>query len=222
MTSSRIACGTAETARKTAAETPRESSVSATAASVADSSRNTSTAETKTALRSALLARRKALSEAEKHTSDARICERVIAWCEEHRIASLGVFHPIRKEPDLFQAYNALIAKGVHLALPMVTQKDQPLEFRRWQPGDVLQKDALGTSVPPPAAELMKPQALLIPCVGFNQAGMRLGYGGGFYDRTLALPHKPVAVGVAYAFSRADFYSEPHDIALDLILTDEN
>ncbi|TWC69749.1 5-formyltetrahydrofolate cyclo-ligase [Herbaspirillum sp. SJZ099] len=174
----------------------------------------------KNALRADLLARRKALDAHGKAVSDELIGRRVLAWCLAHGIASIGGYHPIRKEPDLLAAYNALAARGVHLSLPIVTNKDSPLEFRRWLPGEALSKDALGTLVPGEEAPVVQPQALLVPCVGFNAAGMRLGYGGGFYDRTLAGPHRPLAVGVCYAFGLVEFAAERHDMPLDLVLTD--
>ncbi|MBO9536480.1 5-formyltetrahydrofolate cyclo-ligase [Herbaspirillum sp.] len=174
----------------------------------------------KTALRADLLARRKALDTHGKAVSDELIGRRVLAWCLSHGIASLGVYHPIRGEPDLLAAYNALVARGVHLSLPIVAAREAPLEFRRWLPGEPLKKDALGTLVPGEEAPLVQPQALLVPCVGFNAAGMRLGYGGGYYDRTLAGPHRPLAVGVCYGFGLVEFAAEAHDMPLDLVLTD--
>lgn len=167
-----------------------------------------------------MLARRKALGLPEKTAADQLIGQRVLAWCATEGITDLGVYHPIRQEPDLLAAYNALAKQGVHLSLPVVVDKDAPLVFRRWQPGDALEKDAFGTAVPLSSAAIAGPQALVIPCVGYNAERMRLGYGGGFYDRTLAAPKRPLAVGVCYAFGMAEFASEAHDIALDLVITD--
>ncbi|WDZ95633.1 5-formyltetrahydrofolate cyclo-ligase [Herbaspirillum sp. WKF16] len=177
-------------------------------------------ARLKAALRADLLARRKALDSKGKSISDELIGRRLLDWCAAHAIGSLGVYHPIRREPDLLAAYNALAARGVHLSLPVVVGPDAPLDFRRWTTGDPLQKDALGTLVPAMDAPIVKPQALLVPCVGYTARGMRLGYGGGFYDRTLALPQRPLAVGVCYSFGLVEFDGEAHDIALDVVLTD--
>ncbi|WP_051516767.1 5-formyltetrahydrofolate cyclo-ligase [Herbaspirillum sp. RV1423] len=172
----------------------------------------------KSILRARLLAARKSMTPAAKAAAEAAICARLLAWLQQNPVASLGVYHPIRQEPDLHLAYNALDAQGVHLSLPIIRGKDAPLEFVRWTPGETLTKDAMGTSVPP-HAETVRPQALLIPCLGFNAAQMRLGYGGGFYDRTLAQAPRPLAIGVAYADARVDFTAQAHDIALDLIIT---
>ena len=171
-------------------------------------------------LRTELLARRKALGEQDKIAADAIIGQRVLDWCATHAIHSLAVYQPIRREPDLSAAYNALAARGVHLCLPVVVDKDSALEFRAWQPGDVLEKDGMGTLVPPPGCAVVRPQALLVPCVGFNEKNYRLGYGGGFYDRTLAGESPPLAVGVCYHFGRADFAAQAHDMPLDALLTD--
>lgn len=174
----------------------------------------------KNALRADLLGRRKALGDTDKLHAEQRIGQRVVDWCVGSAITSLAVYQPIRREPDLADAYNALAAHGVDLCLPVVVGREMPLEFRRWRPGDALEKDAMGTRVPPAGTAVVQPQALLIPCVGFNEAGFRLGYGGGFYDRTLAGPVRPLAVGVCYGFGLVVFEPQAHDVPLDAILTD--
>ncbi|WP_284077116.1 5-formyltetrahydrofolate cyclo-ligase [Herbaspirillum aquaticum] len=172
-------------------------------------------------LRTELLARRKALGEQDKIAADAIIGQRVLDWCATHAIHSLAVYQPIRREPDLSAAYNALAARGVHLCLPVVVDNDAALEFRAWQPGDPLQKDGMGTLVPPAGTTVVRPQALLIPCLGVNTAGYRLGYGGGFYDRTLAASPRPLAVGVCHSFGRVEFEAQAHDIPLDSIIFED-
>jgi 5-formyltetrahydrofolate cyclo-ligase len=158
------------------------------------------------------------LTVAQKVAAEATLCQRLQAWLQAHPVNNLGVYHPIRQEPDLQPLYNALNAAGVHLSLPIIRGHDQALGFVRWTPGEPLMKDAMGTSAPPSAIPA-QPQALLIPCLGFNAARIRLGYGGGFYDRTLAQQPRPFAIGVAYADAFQEFAGEAHDIALDLIIT---
>lgn len=126
----------------------------------------------------------------------------------------------MRGEPDLRDAYATLAAQGIALALPLSAMKNTPLRFAGWKPGDALRKDALGISVPESTAPVVRPDALLIPCVGFNADRIRLGYGGGYYDRTLANDPKPLAIGVAYMLSLAQFPGETHDIPLDAIFTE--
>lgn len=175
-------------------------------------------ASEKTLLRVQLLAARKSMTLSAKAAAEGAICARLLTWLQNNALTSLGVYWPIRQEPDLHSAYNALSAQGVHLSLPIIRGKELPLEFIRWSPGDALVKDALGTSVPV-QGEVVQPQALLIPCLGFNAARLRLGYGGGFYDRTLAQTPRPLALGIAYTDAQVDFAAEPHDIALDLIIS---
>ena len=185
-------------------------------------------------LRIALLAARKAISADQRLTFDTAIGERVINWATALPDGNsedvpgrfpvsgvLGVYWPIRDEPDLRPAYATLIARGVQLALPVVVGKDAPLQFIRWQPGEAMIKDSFGVAIPA-NGEIVIPQALLIPCVGFNPQRLRLGYGGGFYDRTLAIEPRPIALGIAYAAGLVDFSGGHHDIALDQIFTERD
>ncbi len=176
----------------------------------------------KAALRRALLATRSAIAPQQKALWDARICARVLAWWEARGTPddTLGVYWPLRGEPDLNAAYAALAARGVALALPVVLARDAALGFAAWTPGEPLLRDAMGVAVPATQRLLARPAALLIPCLGFNGARFRLGYGGGYYDRTLERAPRPATVGVAYACLAAQFASAPHDVALDLVLTE--
>jgi 5-formyltetrahydrofolate cyclo-ligase len=117
-------------------------------------------------------------------------------------------------------AYRQLHAAGIHLALPVVIDKEAPLRFVAWAPEDELIAGAYGTRVPA-RHDIVLPDALLIPCVGFNTARFRVGYGGGFYDRTLAQATRPLTLGVAYEATLASFTPDAHDIALDTIITEE-
>jgi len=150
---------------------------------------------------------------------DSRIGERLKAWCVDHPFRTLGVYWPIRGEPDLRNVYEELFANGMKLALPVVTGKDAPLRFIAWTPGDAMQKDQYGIGIPASGIEV-RPDAVLVPCVGFNEQRFRLGYGGGFYDRTLAQAPRPVAVGIAYASSLTAFEADAFDIALDRVITE--
>lgn len=131
----------------------------------------------------------------------------------------LGVYLPIRGEPDLAPAYRQLHAAGILLALPVVREKAAPLVFIAWQPDDPVTTGTFGTTVPQGRTEVT-PDALLLPCVGFNKDRFRLGYGGGFYDRTLDTIPRARTLGVAYDCTEAVFGHEPHDIALDAIVTE--
>lgn len=174
----------------------------------------------KTTLRRTLLAARRAIATDLRSQWDAAIGTQVLAWLAAHPVQTLGVYWPIRGEPDLRTTYAALAAHGVQLALPVVIGKDTALAFAAWTPGDAMTQDSFGVAIPASAGTGVRPDALLIPCVGFNTQRIRLGYGGGMYDRTLALAPRPLTVGIAYACAQTTFDAEPHDIALDAIITE--
>jgi len=168
-----------------------------------------------------LLAQRQEVSPEVRARLDERIARHAWDWWRASGVHSIGVYWPMRGEPDLRALYARLHAQGVQLALPLVVGKDAALAFAVWQPGDALQRDAFGCAVPGPLARPARPQALLIPCVGFNARNQRLGYGGGFYDRTLAQTPRPAAIGIAYAAGACEFAGDEHDIALDRVITEE-
>jgi 5-formyltetrahydrofolate cyclo-ligase len=108
------------------------------------------------------------------------------------------------------------------IGLPVVDKINKTLTFYAWYPGCPMEEDAY--NIPKPKdTEIVVPTLLFVPCVGFGPGGYRLGYGGGFYDRTLAaLLPKPVTVGLAYSHASVPtFEPEPHDVPLAAILTDE-
>lgn len=173
----------------------------------------------KPALRRNLLATRNAVpAELRKQWDDA--IARRLAELRRHFSATLAIYWPMRGEPDLRDWYAEQASCGTSLSLPVIADPDAPLRFAAWKPGDALVKDAMGTSIPAHIDNFLQPETVLIPCVGFNAANFRLGFGGGFYDRTLASSTRPFAIGIAYECGRAEFVSEPHDIPLDLIVTE--
>jgi 5-formyltetrahydrofolate cyclo-ligase len=108
------------------------------------------------------------------------------------------------------------------IGLPVVNKVSKTLSFHAWYPGCPMEEDAY--QIPKPkGTEIITPTLLFVPCVGFSNNGYRLGYGGGFYDRTLAqLRPQPYTVGLGYAVGLVDdLEPEPHDVPLDAILTDE-
>jgi 5,10-methenyltetrahydrofolate synthetase len=174
----------------------------------------------KASLRKALLDRRIAIESAERGRKDAAIASHVEHYLAAHPVHSLGVFWPIRHEPDLVNLYRRLAQSGVTLSLPVVTAKDEPLRFAAWTPGDPMSKDTFGVPAPVTRRFLDRPEALLVPCIGYNSGRFRIGYGGGFYDRTLAVQPKPLAIGIAYTCQLAEFETAAHDVPLDLIVTE--
>ena len=179
-------------------------------------------ASEKAVLRSALLAARRAIDPAMRSAWDAAICDRVQAWWQASGAPMLGVYWPLRGEPELHALYAALAQQGAALALPVVLQADAALAFAAWTPGEAMVRDSMGVAVPAALRLVERPPALLVPCLGFTAAGYRLGYGGGYYDRTLAETPRPFTVGIAYSCLAADFASAAHDVALDLIITERS
>ncbi|MDG4879247.1 5-formyltetrahydrofolate cyclo-ligase [Mesorhizobium sp. WSM4935] len=130
-------------------------------------------------------------------------------------------YWPFRGEPDLRSWAITVIERGGRIALPVVIRKGWPLEFRIWSPGDPLERGVWNILVPSRGPSVV-PDVVIAPVVGFDGANYRLGYGGGFFDRTLAAMHRrPLAIGVGYAESRLEtIRPQPHDIAMDAIVTD--
>lgn len=178
-------------------------------------------AAAKAALRKHLKAQRAQLDDAGKAERDRRIGDQVLAWWRRTRPSLLAVYWPLSGEPDLADTYRALVAEGAALALPVVLERHAPLAFAAWTPGEAMVSDPMGVAVPAVLRTVARPPALLVPCLGFNEHGYRLGYGGGFYDRTLAGGVRPATLGIAYACQAAAFDADAHDVPLDLIVTEE-
>ena len=171
-------------------------------------------------LRRHLIAARRALPPDVKAQAHMRIAERLLQWLERHQVKTLAGFLPMAGEPDLSPLYAELPSRGIDLAMPVVLERHQPLRFARWRPGDALTRDASGTMAPATRDDWLLPDAVLAPCIGYTDSKLRLGFGGGYFDRTLALASRPKAVGIAYAFAKVSFAAEAHDIPLDEIITD--
>jgi 5-formyltetrahydrofolate cyclo-ligase len=133
-------------------------------------------------------------------------------------------FHPYKTEISILRLMERLAGEGRTTCLPVVQGKGQPLIFRRWLPGEKLVAGIWGILVPAETEPVLEPDVLLVPMLAFDRLGYRLGYGGGFYDRTLAglRARKPVtAVGVAYHGQGVE--NVPHDDLdqpLDYIMTE--
>lgn len=198
-----------------------------------DNSDGTATAA---ALRPRLRALRAAMSATDRAAADARIAVILQARIHDYlagnrppdRRAVLSAFWPIGDEPDLRSALQAWSRDDrLELALPIVAAKAAPLEFRAWTPHTPMAPGAY--RIPEPQATAPRtPDIVLVPTLGYTVDGDRIGYGGGYYDRTLAALRetgRPLLVlGVAYACGRLppDMHvPEPHDVRLDAIVTEE-
>lgn len=133
----------------------------------------------------------------------------------------LGIYWPIRGEIDLREIARRHVAAGGVVALPVVVQKAAPVEFWRWQPGVALRRGLWNIPIPRERRPV-EPNVLIVPLVGFDASRYRLGYGGGFYDRTLAAAApRPRTIGVGLADAELPtIYPQSHDIPMDVIVTD--
>lgn len=152
---------------------------------------------------------------------EAALRARVATWLARAQVRAVGFYWPVRGEPDLRGTLAEWLAMdaGRIAALPRI--EGPTLEFRQWHPEAPMQAGAFGIPVPA-HGRVVQPDCLLIPCVGFDHARFRLGYGGGFYDRTYAaLVPWPLAVGIAFDATRFESIDpQPHDMQLDVVLTD--
>jgi 5-formyltetrahydrofolate cyclo-ligase len=171
--------------------------------------------------RASLIARRKAMPQAERRRLQPAITGLLAKEFPELKSGIVGFYWPFRGEIGLHHLIRELIGAGAGAALPVVLEKGQPLEFRAWQPGAPLERGVWDIPVPA-ERRVVHPTALLVPVVGFDEEGYRLGYGGGYYDRTLAASDpRPLAVGVGYEFQRlATIHPQPHDVPMHAIVTE--
>lgn len=171
-------------------------------------------------MRKALIGRRLALDGAARRAEGERAKRRLIESVELGRFATLGVYWPVRGEIDVRDLAVAHLQNGGRVALPVVVTKSAPVEFWSWRPDMPMARGIW--SIPIPAErEALSPDALIVPLVGFDPQRFRLGYGGGYYDRTIAAAaRRPYCVGLGYAAARLDsIFPQAHDIAMDLIVT---
>jgi 5-formyltetrahydrofolate cyclo-ligase len=171
-----------------------------------------------------LLRARTALTPADHQLLNQQILGILCSSCFEDIFKGIvGVFWPIRGEVDLRPFIDVIMKRGSLAAMPVVIAPKHPLEFRIWKPGDPMEMGAYAIPYPT-EGDAVAPDVLLAPLVGFDTGCYRMGYGGGFYDRTLAaLPNKPITVGVGFEIGRLEtIRPQKYDIPLDYIVTESN
>ena len=176
----------------------------------------------KKSLRRQLQAER--LSLIDRHQRSMQLQEVLRVWLVGRDESTIGAYWPIKGEFDALPALYRWSEADARrrIGLPVIERDTKQLRFHVWYPGCAMEEDAYG--IPKPKdTPAFHPELLLVPCVGYGPKGVRLGYGGGFYDRTLAtLAPRPVTVGLAFSHGYVPWLdAEAHDVPLDTILTDE-
>lgn len=177
--------------------------------------------ERRKAARAMLIARRVAAPAADHERWSAQIEASLRAGFGALAGMVVGFCWPFQGEFDARPFATDLRMHGARMVLPSVVAKAEPLEFREWWPGVAMTQGVYDLPVPDGTSALA-PDALLIPALGVGSQGDRLGYGGGYFDRTLAaIRPKPIAVGVAFELSRiASIEPQSHDVFMDFIVTE--
>jgi 5-formyltetrahydrofolate cyclo-ligase len=133
----------------------------------------------------------------------------------------LGIYWPFRSEIDVRELAHRHVEAGGIVALPVIVEKNAAVQFWRWRSEVPMSRGLFNIPIPG-ECDIVAPDVLIVPLVGFDRAGYRLGYGGGYYDRTLAASHpRPRTLAIAFAESELEtIYPQPHDIPMSRIITD--
>lgn len=173
------------------------------------------------ALRREKLAARMALDEPTRAALSTRIEVHLAAFLTPLSPQTLAFCAPVRGEFDARPLASLLIERGWQAAMPVVEAADAPMSFRRWTPSTAMSVDRYGIPIPAAGAGIA-PDIVLLPLLAFDAQGFRLGYGGGYFDRTLALlVPRPLAIGIGFELGRvADIRPQTHDIPLAAVVTE--
>lgn len=176
----------------------------------------------RSALRKELIARREAARTAERERWSRQIAAYIDRLVPDARGRVVGFCWPYKSEHDARPIVLRMLAQGARAALPVVVAPRTPLAFREWSPGCAMEDGAHGIPVPAESAPQATPDLVLLPMNGFDREGYRLGYGSGFFDRTLAsLERRPVVIGICFELGRVEtIHPQPHDIPMDYVVTE--
>lgn len=176
----------------------------------------------KASLRSAALRKRQAIGSSARADAARRAAELFFDTVQPEKGKCVSVYWPIRDELDSKPLLIRLMDEGYVVGLPVVVGPEEPLIFRRWEDGMPLYPAGLGTLEPGADAPEVVPEIMVMPLLGFDREGTRLGYGGAYYDRTLAaMSPRPLIVGYAFAAQEVErIPREPHDVGLDILITE--
>jgi len=186
---------------------------------------NSTNADPKAVLRRDALARRGTIEVVARAALSRRLAGEGLRLARLWRPHIVSAFHPLRDEPDTLPLLTAVAGDGFATALPVVVGRGSPLSFRLWRPGEPTRAGAMSIREPLEEAPVVDPDLLFVPLACFDRRGHRVGYGAGYYDRTLnnLRAMKPVhAVGVAYGICEVEAVPyEPHDQSLDAVVTEQ-
>lgn len=169
-----------------------------------------------------LISARMAIPMAERERLTGKLVDALLTALGDLAGQIVSLYWPFRGEPDLRPLIEHVIADGGEIALPVVVEKARPLAFRTWAPGERLERGVWNILVPA-TGKAVNPTVVICPVVGFDANNFRLGYGGGFYDRTLAsLSVRPRVIGIGFAAAAiATIHPQPHDVPMDMIVTEK-
>ncbi len=187
------------------------------------------------ALRKSLLAARSAMSDTTRQALSVQIKQHILDWLGNPRQDSrlpcaagrnrIAGFWPIRGEPDLVPLMQELHEAGRAISLPVIETADRPLRFYRWSPETPLRRGAFDIPEPDVREPAVVPDLILVPTLGYTRDGHRLGYGKGYYDRTLHELHQqgqaPLCIGIGWeqGLIEGAYEAAAHDMPLDAIVT---
>ena len=173
-------------------------------------------------IRQQMLFQRQKLSMEERENACRMWTQLALDHLAAKRYGTIAGYMPIRGELDVMPLLSRLQEAGKILLLPRTPKNPAPLTFHHYTP-DHVEKGKYGITQPTAQCEVMQPDVVLVPLVAYDKLGNRLGYGGGYYDRTLAeLTPQPHTIGCAYAFQKLKkLQAETHDICLDIILDEK-
>lgn len=173
--------------------------------------------------RARLIEERLAMASKLRRQRDKEIAEYLQAAIGPVEGLIISAYWPLRGEPNLHPFLKAVHAQGGGCALPIVVARGAPLIFRAWSPGDPLERGVWNIPIPKEQAPAVVPDVVIAPVIGFDRACFRLGFGGGFYDRTLAaIPKRPRVFGVGYRLAAIPtIFPQWHDIPMDKVITED-
>ncbi len=186
-----------------------------------------SIAQEKDRLRKQMLARRAQLPPVQKLEASAAMAHHFADHPYLTYAVSFAGYYAIGSELDVLPIFNRMVKFGKQMALPVVVETSAPLQFHLWQPGQPLKQGAHGVKEPQEETDSVVPEVVLVPLLAIDKAGYRLGYGGGYYDRTLQMLREsqekpPLFIGIAHSSQELDdLPHDTHDQPLDGILTEQ-